>query len=836
MGKGERGAVKASAQPSLDLMYEHGQEEDEFSEGLNEDEHEDDESYELPTGYAGPAGRGHIGTSKQGSSKKGSGSSGKKDKKGSTSPVARQATRDEFAEALEGHEVFQKQSSSSGGSGGVSVEDIEEEDDREGAARNSGWRKYLSVEGLGGGAMSSAVIASLLAPAVAINLLPGVSYAKFGQFLFVPLLVYVYLSVPVFLGAALAWGLRFLGPLNGYPFRVGSIKLSPWIKDWHLFVRLEVLDAAFGNPPGFPFEDFVSAKRLDMEASVPFAHLWNLLTLRKERVPLARVPDFERFIKFDFNHVEVEDVMCNFQMFDGKFNIAEFTRILADGEVRHALPRGAPAPNQLSVRVLRAKNLAPAGLKKTADPYVVVRARRQALSTHTQNHTLNPMWNEELVLNVEDASVVLEVAVYDRDAPEGNQAHMIGHWIMTSKWLVTNPKFCWRADNDEFVAYSAGRPAPGGGFGFRGWVPLATRKWKKMGLCGELELEVIWKHVPEGKLVNKYVPARRYTALEQLQTQSAEDQLKFGDWARFRDWLSNVPFSYDIRRFTVRGTRFYLQDLFRGHKGKPETLVKSGSGAADADCIKLPLLEMRKQFRPKGGDEGITTYDVFTGFFIGLIASGARSGRLGGAVAQILSGGMFNFGYKFKSLLTGHLDRALLPIRGKQLAGVAQLAKTGFAVVHQNVTQTRRNKAQFKVAVEAEDEDFLQDKVALAGHLDRCAVKVKGDTSDAAVAAIAARRGEFKTKYFELKGETFFYRKHKTVPKGVTYNLTYKLCLEDIFSAVYVKEQGELLLNMQDEAHIVRLRDPHGPDAEGGASIKDWVKVLTERAVNVTTV
>ena len=89
------------------------------------------------------------------------------------------------------------------------------------------------------------------------------------------------------------------------------------------------------------------------------------------------------------------------QMFDGKFNIAEFTRILADGEVRHALPRGEPAPNQLSVRVLRAKNLAPAGLKKTADPYVVVRARRQSLSTHTQNHTLNPMWNEELVLNVE---------------------------------------------------------------------------------------------------------------------------------------------------------------------------------------------------------------------------------------------------------------------------------------------------------------------------------------------------------------------------------------------------------------------------------------------------
>jgi hypothetical protein len=65
----------------------------------------------------------------------------------------------------------------------------------------------------------------------------------------------------------------------------------------------------------------------------------------------------ERFIKFDFNHVEMQDVQVNFLMCDGKFNTVEYTRQLANLEVASRLPTGKPMPNQLKVRVLRARGL-----------------------------------------------------------------------------------------------------------------------------------------------------------------------------------------------------------------------------------------------------------------------------------------------------------------------------------------------------------------------------------------------------------------------------------------------------------------------------------------------
>ncbi|GBG33542.1 Protein C2-DOMAIN ABA-RELATED 1 [Hondaea fermentalgiana] len=620
--------------------------------------------------------------------------------------------------------------------------------------------------------------------------------------------------------------------LGGPALAVKTLSVVPWIKDWHLHMRILVQDAAFGNPPGFPFEWFLTCERLDIEGSISFAHLRNWILRRKEKVPLSKVPDFERYFKVDFSHVEVSNAMCNFQMFNGKFNINEFTRILADADVRKVIGKSAPFPNQLRVRVLRAKNLAPHRLKKTCDPYVTVCCRRQAFSTHTQTKTLNPMWNEVLTLNVDDASTVIEISVYDRDSPEVSQAALIGHWVMTAKYLVVDPKFNWHYEKDYKTYRVGSRDDIDGATGFEGWVPLATRKWKKMGLCGQLQIEVLWSHVPEDELENPFVPARRYTALEQLSQQSKEDQLRFGDWARFRDWLNHEPYDFDIHRFTVRDTKFYVQDLFRGHKGVPEQLVLSKSSVDGADAVKLPFLEMRKQFRPRPGDEGITCYDAFVGFFIGLLTTAARSGRLGSAIAQILSGGVWNFGYKFRNLLRGEFDKALVPLRPAQIKGVARFARTGFHVLHQNMTQNRRNRQQFKSPVEADDADFLSDHVELSGHLDRCAVKVSGDISNADMASLARRRGVFKTKYFELKGDTLFYRKHQEVPKGVTYNLTYKLSLDTVYAAVHVKSLNELVLNVQEESHVVRLREPmNPPPGLFVVRLRKWIRAIRDHEI-----
>ncbi|CAK9023295.1 N-terminally processed] [Durusdinium trenchii] len=816
-------------------------EEELISDTEEEDEELNAELEELPEGISGPkgmrSGPGHKAkkASKRSSKRRGllgrlSTKRHSADRSSVRSGSVGDVTEHE-ADLLEDHEMLQDPDF-------VMDDDSDHlnNDDADDLVRRKpqGWlRAFLSssTAGLGGGAMSWSVLLMLVAPALAINTMTNVSYVTVGQFLFVPALFYIYLSIPVFLGWVFAQSLRKLGPLNGFPFEVGSLSIYPWIKDYKLHARLVVQDASFGNPPGFPFESFLECRRVDMEGAIPFAHIRNLLLLRKEKVPLRKVPDFERFMKIDFNHVEVTDAMVNFQMFDGKFNINEFTRILADGEVLASLGRNEKPPNQLTVRIIRAKHLLPHRLKKTCDPYVVVRCRRQAQQTHTQTHTVNPMFNEELIFHQPDASVVMEIAVYDRDAPEGNQASLIGHWAMTTKYLATDPTFIWKYDQD-FEAYTR-RNRKDGAMGFKGWVPLATKKWKKMGVCGQLQVELLWKHVPEDEIVNRYHPKRRYTALEQLTQQSNEDQLRFGDWARFRDWLNHEPFCYDIRRFTVRGTRFYVQDLFRGHKGVPESLVLSQSNVDGADCVRIPFLEMRKQFRPKGNDEGITSYDAFVGFFIGLLTSAARSGRLGSAIAQILSGGVWNFGNKFRNLLRGEFDKALMPIRPESVMGVAKLAKSGMHVLHQNVRQNQRNRAQFKIAVEADDTDFLQTKVELSGHLDRYAVKFTSEeVSNATLANLAKKRGHFKTKYFELKGDTLFYRKHEKVPKGVTYNLTYKVDLSCVYSAVFVASYNELLLNVHEESHIVRLREPNlGKKTKDNTPLRKWIRALKKHDI-----
>jgi len=845
-----RGDIKPSAVTFDDMYADNGDDiedmEFEAANPLVEEEEEDDvmsmgtdeedldlnaEVEELPEGIAAPAGdpRSNLKRKKRESKRRSKSRSKRSSSKRSSTDRRSNERRQRSESVLEEHELIENPH------GALDEDDLDlnddEVDDLIVKSPGSWWNPSKSLDGLGGGAMSWLVIAMLFFPAFIINLFSGVHYATFGQLLFIPFVTYVFLSIPVFFGWAFAFGLRYFGPLNGYPFKIGALSLYPWIKDNHIHARLVVQDAAFGNPPGFPFENFVSAGRVDLEAKFSFAHFLNLLRGKKEKVPLRKVPDFERYIKFDFNHVEVSDAMCNFQMFDGKFNINEFTRILANGEVQAVLKRDS-FPNQLRVRVLRARNLGPLFMKKTCDPYVVVRARRQAFETHTQTKTINPMWNEAVYLHVDDASVVIEVAVYDREAPEGTQRALIGHWAMTCKYLVTNPSFCWHYEK-EFVSFKKGsRRSEDNATGFRGWVPLATKKWKKMGLQGQMELEVLWMHVPEDEIVNPYVPRRRYTALEQLTMQSQQDQLRFGDWARVRDWLNHEPFSFDIRRFTVRGTRFYLQDLFRGHKGAFENIVLSESTMDGVDCVRLPFLEMRKQFRPKGGDEGITSYDAFIGFFIGLMTSAARSGRLGNAVAQILTGGVLNFGSRFRSLLRGDFERGLVPIRGHQITSVAKLAKSGIQVMHQNVTKNRRNRAQFKIAVDADDTDFLSDKVELSGHLDRCAMKASSDISPREMAAMAKKRGNFKTKYFELKGDTIFYRKHDVIPKGVTYNLTYKINLDTVFGAIYVKSANELLLNIQEANHVVRLREPANVSSDQlVVKLRKWIQVLKEHDI-----
>ena len=176
--------------------------------------------------------------------------------------------------------------------------------------------------------------------------------------------------------------------------------------------------------------------------------------------------------------------MINFQMFNGKLNIPGFVGMIADAEAENlAVLRGwkkrsDPMPNQLEIRIVRARNLvksyasakdkrrgknkagssttsvdlsdAPSLLndkgvkvkaKDSFDPYVVVTARQDKRKTATQNKTDRPMFNETFFFNVTDSSTVLQVEVYNREI--GKKDQLLGWWVMTMKYMLCDPYYCW---------------------------------------------------------------------------------------------------------------------------------------------------------------------------------------------------------------------------------------------------------------------------------------------------------------------------------------------------------------------------------------------------------
>ncbi|XP_072998629.1 GTPase activating protein 1-like [Typha latifolia] len=68
----------------------------------------------------------------------------------------------------------------------------------------------------------------------------------------------------------------------------------------------------------------------------------------------------------------------------------------------------------LKVKVVRGINLAVRDLK-SSDPYVILKMGKQKLKTRVINRNINPVWNEELTLSVEDPSLPIKLEVFDKD-------------------------------------------------------------------------------------------------------------------------------------------------------------------------------------------------------------------------------------------------------------------------------------------------------------------------------------------------------------------------------------------------------------------------------------
>ena len=114
------------------------------------------------------------------------------------------------------------------------------------------------------------------------------------------------------------------------------------------------------------------------------------------------------------------------------------------------------------------------------------------LTTTQHNSETNPLWNEHFDLHVKDPSTVLTVNVWDEDA---FNSPLIGRWVMTTRFLVSNPWNCNYCDEDFKVTknFKGGRP----GTRIEGWFPLVDEDYKNKGKVGDIYLVVEWYHDEE---------------------------------------------------------------------------------------------------------------------------------------------------------------------------------------------------------------------------------------------------------------------------------------------------------------------------------------------------
>ncbi|PIA63869.1 hypothetical protein AQUCO_00201296v1 [Aquilegia coerulea] len=68
----------------------------------------------------------------------------------------------------------------------------------------------------------------------------------------------------------------------------------------------------------------------------------------------------------------------------------------------------------LRIRILRGVNLAVRDTR-SSDPYVKIRMGKQKLKTRVVKKNVNPEWNEDLTLSVDDPNLPVKLTVYDRD-------------------------------------------------------------------------------------------------------------------------------------------------------------------------------------------------------------------------------------------------------------------------------------------------------------------------------------------------------------------------------------------------------------------------------------
>ncbi|XP_047077652.1 GTPase activating protein 1-like [Lolium rigidum] len=155
----------------------------------------------------------------------------------------------------------------------------------------------------------------------------------------------------------------------------------------------------------------------------------------------------------------------------------------------------------LRVRVLRGVNLAIRDLR-SSDPYIVIRMGKQKLKTRVVRKSVNPEWNDELTLSIEDPTLLVKLNVFDKDTffddPMGDAELDIRPLVevvrmrlqgvednTVVKKLVPNRQNCLAEESAIYMSEGAVKQD----------VVLRLRNVE----CGEIELQLQWIDIPGAK-------------------------------------------------------------------------------------------------------------------------------------------------------------------------------------------------------------------------------------------------------------------------------------------------------------------------------------------------
>ena len=460
----------------------------------------------------------------------------------------------------------------------------------------------------------------------------------------------LFVFIPDLLGSFLTFVITNAA-VQGFPLGFGAMSVTPWIRGRALHLRIMAEDFTFANPPEFPHKNFLKVDHINLHLRIPFNFFWTAIksatgvkwspiptvcarqTGYNPDVSSSKCPDpGKKLGVLGIEQFEIEGVTINFELHKGVFNINRFSRLLAEGKAfgsawptfKPPCQNSAPRPNCLRIRVIKGFGFDPK--VKTMDLKVRVTIRHETRSTEVVMRSHTPIWDEEFLIPVDDASAVLHVEVLDEDYTRDSY---IGQWLMTMKFFKIKPDYNFHdsinlKDPDFQIA---------------GVFKLMDHNMLNHGKVGLLEMKMSWEYNEEmDAFSERYNPEHTppvLTALEQLQANSAETNLKLGNPYLVSNMIDTFPLLFDVKRITIRDVHFFLGDLFRGYAGAEEA-------GATPQAIHVDTIEVESPLRPRRGKDGITLWELAWAFWIkGLTPVVATKARvLASGSAQIMSSGV----------------------------------------------------------------------------------------------------------------------------------------------------------------------------------------------------